>query len=180
MKELAEKKMTSGAVYWVTGLSGAGKTTIGKELYNRLKEKDEAVVFLDGDILRAIFKDETDFSTDGRNRLSMIYARLCRELSDQGQTVICATISNYQECRNWNKDNISHYHEIYIRVPLEILQQRDSKGIYARAKNGELTNVIGIDIAYSEPEFPNITIDNNGNRKPQDIADEILQLLDRR
>ena len=96
-------------VYWITGLSGAGKTTIGKKLYERLKEKNCNIVFLDGDILREVFGGDLGYSREERVKCAMRYARLCKMLVEQGLDVICCTISMFDSVREWNRKNIKGY-----------------------------------------------------------------------
>ncbi|WMJ81318.1 adenylyl-sulfate kinase [Clostridium sp. MB40-C1] len=163
-----------GDVYWVTGLSGAGKTTIAKLLYEKLKKNKDNVVFLDGDILREIFGNDLGYSSSDRKKSAMRNSRICKELSEQGIDVVCATISMFNECRIWNRENIKNYKEIYIKVPIEILIQRDQKKLYSRALKGEIKNVMGIDIDFEEPKNPDIVILNDGSVKPKDILSQII------
>jgi len=167
-------------LYWITGLAGAGKTTIGRELYSLIKTKKSNVVFLDGDILREVFGKNMGYSTDERIKIAFQYSRLCKLLTEQGIDVICATISMFKECRQWNRDNIPCYHEIYIRVPLEILIKRDQKQLYSRALNGEIQQVMGIDIPFYEPERADLIVDNDGSKAPNSLATYIFKkLIDR-
>lgn len=166
-----------GAVYWITGLSGAGKTTIARELHKVFKAKGEKVIFLDGDILRDVFGRGNAFTREERQDLALQYARLCKMLSDQEMAVICATISMFKECHEWSRKNIINYREIYLRVPLEILKQRDSKQIYSRTAGGTLTQVVGIDIPYDEPTQPDLIIENDGMEIPEAIAQRIYEFF---
>ncbi|MBP9853703.1 MAG: adenylyl-sulfate kinase [Candidatus Omnitrophica bacterium] len=164
-----------GSVYWITGLSGAGKTTIAQELHKLLKTQGEKVVFLDGDILREVFGRSNAYTRDERQDLALQYARLCKMLSTQDLNVICATISMFKECHQWNRDNIVNYREIYLRVPLDILKKRDSKQIYSRNAQGTLNQVMGVDIQYDEPEQPDLIIENDGSENPSIIARKIYE-----
>src|SRR5580700_6872652 len=129
----AEKHAAPGRVFWITGLSGAGKTTLGRELWSRLRAAGRAATFLDGDTLRAVIAEDLDHSAGHRRRSAMRNARLCRLLAEQGTDVVCATISLFHEVQRWNRENIPGYCEIYLRVPIEELRRRDSKGLYAGA-----------------------------------------------
>jgi adenylylsulfate kinase-like enzyme len=164
-------------LYWLTGLAGAGKTTIGRELYSLIKTKKSNIVFLDGDILREVFGKNMDYSTDERIKIAFQYSRLCKLLTEQGIDVICATISMFKECRQWNRDNIPGYHEIYIRVPLDILIKRDQKQLYSRALKGVIQQVMGIDIPFDEPETPDMILDNDGSKSPNFLATYIFKQL---
>ena len=164
-----------GTLYWITGLSGAGKTTIAQELWKILKKESPNTIFLDGDMLREVFKVEGAYARDERLRLAMQYARLCKVLVEQDINVICATISMFKECHEWNRKNILNYREIYLRVPMAILEKRDSKNIYSRAQHGELTHVMGVDLPFDEPQNPDLIMDNDGTHHPQFLANKIYQ-----
>src|ERR1700733_6943273 len=138
-----------GHVFWITGLSGAGKTTVGKGLCERLRAAGRPVTFLDGDALRAAIADDLDYSAGHRRHSAMRNARLCRLLAGQGSDVVCATISLFHEVQRWNRENIPGYREIYLRVPLHELRSRNSKGIYAERE--PMSNVVGIDVAAETP-----------------------------
>ena len=161
-------------LYWFTGLSGAGKTTIGYLFFNHLKEAGERVVFLDGDSLRAIFSDNQKYGLSDRRKLAMRYSNLCKMLVEQDISVVIATISMFDEVREWNRKNINNYNEVYIKVPIDILIERDKKNIYSGALEGKIKNVMGIDIEFEEPKAPDITIMNDGSIEVESIVDKIL------
>ena len=166
----------TGCVYWITGLSGSGKTTLGNLFYKYLKQKKHGVIFVDGDNLREVFGDDLGHTKKERKILAMKYARLCLMLSDQGVDVICATISLFHECHQWNRKNIQKYNEIYIRVPMKELIQRDQKQLYSRAMNGEVNNVWGIDLEIEEPQKPDLIIDNYGSKQPEESVKPLFEL----
>lgn len=171
--EQHESAEPQGRVYWITGLSGAGKTTVGRELWHRLRTMGRAAVFLDGDALRQTIADELGHSSAHRRRSAMRNARLCQLLSSQGHDVICTTISLFHEVQRWNRENIRGYCEIYLRVPIQELQRRDRKGIYAAAQRGELSNVVGLDVPAELPEAPDLVIDNHGDLDAVSAVDRI-------
>jgi len=164
-----------GIVFWITGLAGSGKTTVGFDYYNFLKENYSNTVFIDGDILREVLDQKGETSIDDRKKLSMNYSKLCRMLSNQGINVVCCTISMFDSVRDWNRQNINDYHEIYLKVPIEILQKRDKKGLYSGAMRGEIINVVGVDIAFEEPKKPNLIINNKGDLSIEDISNCMKQ-----
>src|SRR5271155_6202963 len=141
----AEHETSPGRVFWITGLSGAGKTTLGQELWTGLRAAGRPVIFLDGHLLRAAIAEDLGHSAVNRRRSAMRNARLCRLLAGQGFDVVCATISLFHEVQRWNRENIPGYREIYLRVPLDELRRRDSKGIYAGAERGDACDIVGID-----------------------------------
>ncbi|MGH9533894.1 MAG: adenylyl-sulfate kinase [Terriglobales bacterium] len=163
-----------GRVFWITGLSGAGKTTLGRELWNRLRADGYPVAFLDGDELRGAIADDLGHSAEDRRQSAMRNARLCRLLAEQGIDVICATISLFHEVQRWNRQNIPGYHEIYVRVPMDELRGRDHKGIYASVERGEARDVVGIDVPAEVPEAPDLVLDNYG---ALDVATSVHRIL---
>jgi adenylylsulfate kinase-like enzyme/phosphohistidine swiveling domain-containing protein len=169
-----ESGTSPGRVFWITGLSGAGKTTLGQELSNRLRIIGRPVTFLDGDSLRTAIAEELGHSTADRRRSAMRNARLCRLLANQGADVVCATISLFHEVQRWNRENIPGYREIYLRVPLEELRRRDSKGMYAMAQRGDARDIVGIDVPAEAPEAPDLVLDNYGALDVAAAVDRIL------
>ena len=162
MEPAKEREVPAGCVYWITGLSGAGKTTLGRELWQRLRAAGRSAIFLDGDMLREVIAEDLGHSLANRRKSAMRNARLCRMLASQGGDVVCPTISMFHEVQRWNRENIPNYREIYLRVPMDELQRRDAKGIYAAAKRGELSDVVGLDVAAELPEAPDLILDNFG------------------
>jgi glutamine kinase len=176
----AELEASPGRVFWITGLSGAGKTTVGRELWSRLRAAGRPVTFLDGDALRTAIAEDLDHSAGARRRSAMRNARLCRLLVRQGSDVVCATISLFREVRRWNRENIPGYREIYLRVPMEELRRRDSKGLYAAAERGDARDVVGLDVPAESPDAPDLVLDNYGALDVGTAVDRILAVCDRR
>ena len=168
--------MNKGTLYWITGLSGAGKTTIGTLLYTYIHSKKENVVFLDGDVIRTVYNN-TDYTEDGREKISYTNMRLFKLLTDQGIDVVAALIGMKNKYRQWNRDNVENYKEIYLKVPIEVLIKRDSKKIYSRALKHEISNVYCIDMAYEEPQQPDIVVVNDGKLSPEKVCEEIVKKL---
>src|ERR1700719_1083417 len=169
----AEAATSTGRVYWITGLSGAGKTTVGRELWRRLRAAGHSVILLDGDVTREVIAEDLGHSTSHRRSSEMRNARLCRLLSNQGTDVVCTTISLFHEVQRWNRENIPGYREIYLRVPMEELQRRDSKGIYAASNRGDLRDVVGLDVPAELPEAPDLTLDNFGTLDSSSAVERI-------
>lgn len=166
-------ELPPGRVYWITGLSGAGKTTVATELWHRLQAAGHPAVILDGDALRDVIAEDLGHNTVSRRKSAMRNARLCRLLSSQGTDVVCSTISLFHEVQRWNRQHIVGYREIYLRVPLEELQRRDSKGIYAAAQRGDLHDVVGLDVPAELPEAPELVVDNFGVHDAHSAVDRI-------
>jgi adenylylsulfate kinase len=171
----------SSAVVWITGLSGAGKTTVACELVQKLRILGESVVFLDGDELRNVFgvvaANDQNHAREGRLALAMQYAHLCKLISDQGLTVVIATISLFREVHAWNRANLPGYFEVYLKVPVEELRRRDPKGIYGRFDAGELTHVAGLDVPIDDPEAADWVVEFDPRRTVTTLADELFQVL---
>lgn len=165
-----------GTVYWITGLSGAGKTTIGKVFYKRMKEQYPNTVFLDGDTLRDVFGGCFGYSQDERRKCAMCYSRLCAMLQQQGMNVICCTISMFDSVREWNRENITDYKEIYVKVSMQTLHERDQKGLYSGFTKEKQKEVAGIHVNVEEPKYPDLVLQNDGNMTPEEQADKIWQL----
>ncbi len=165
------------AVYWITGLSGAGKTTIGKILYTKMKETYPNTVFLDGDTMRKVFGDDLGYTREERIKCAMRYSRLCAMLQEQDMNVICCTISMFDCVRDWNKGNIKNYREIYVRVSMETLLKRDQKGLYSGTSAEKEKEVAGVHVEIEEPKHPDLVLQNDGKKTPLEQADKILNDL---
>ncbi len=157
-------------VFWITGLSAAGKTTVGRALADRLWALGRPVLYLDGDVLRGIFPGGDRYSRADRLDLAHRYARLCQEAASQGIDVVCATISMFDAVRAWNRNHIPGYCEVYLRVPVEELKRRDTKNVYQSA-----TDVVGLDLAPELPKTPDIVIDNFADMTPARAVQMILE-----
>ena len=162
------------AVYWITGLSGAGPTTIGKLLDEELKTEHPNTVFLDGDMLRKVFGDDLGYTREERIKCAMRYSRLCAMLQEQGMHVVCCTISMFDCVREWNRENINNYREIYIKVSMDTLRNRDQKGLYSGITEEKQKEVAGIHVEVEEPKFPDLVLLNDGDKTPAEQAEEII------
>lgn len=157
-----------GTVYFFTGLSGAGKTTIGGLFFRRLKAKKPNAVLLDGDQIRPVFCEDIGYTDEGRLKGAQRAFRLCRMLADQGIDVVICSISMYGSVRAWSRENIENYREVYIKVKRETLLKRNQKGLYTSGKN-----VVGVDLPFDEPQFSDLVIENDGFELPEDIVTRI-------
>lgn len=162
-------------LYWITGLSGAGKTTIGKALYAKLKENITTVVFLDGDKLREIFGALHGHSIEERKLLAHSYSNLCKMLTEQGINVVCATMSLFREVHEYNRQNIPNYFEIFVKCDMQELIRRDQKGLYTKALNGILNDVIGVNMPFDLPEHCDLVIDNTFPNSLSEKVEMIIQ-----
>lgn len=164
--------MDKGTVYFFTGLSGAGKTTIGGLFHRRLKARKSNVVLLDGDLIRLVYCEDIGYSDAGRRRGAFRSFRVCKMLSDQGIDVVICSICMYHDVREWNRAHIDKYREIYIKVNKETLYHRDQKGLYSAG-----IDVVGIDLPFEEPRHPDIVLINDGAETPEDIVASLEETL---
>ncbi len=165
----------AGLVFWITGLSGAGKTTVGKLLYERIREKKENVVLLDGDALRNSIAMDLGYTNEDRHQSAVRNIRLCKLLADQGIDVICCTICMFEDIRQWSRKNNKKYIEVYLKVPMETLRSRNQKNLYEEAQD----EVVGIGVGMEEPQSPDMVVINDGTKTPKSIVEDILKLAER-
>ena len=179
VRPIPERVETQGRVIWITGLSGAGKTSVARDLVQLLRVRIRPVL-LDGDVVREVLGDPS-VGYDSTHRLINAYriCRLARMLAGQGFTVVVSTMSLYREIHEWNRNNMPNYFEVYLRVDMEVLRARDPKGLYARAAQGIETSVAGVDIGFEEPRRSNLVIENDGSAGDvASVAEIIMSALE--
>lgn len=161
----------AGTVWWITGLAGAGKSTLGRLLADRLRAQGRPTVFLDGDRLRQAVFPGAGYSPAERLDLAQRYAGLCGLLAEQGHDVVCATISLFPEIWRSNRSRFEAYREVLVRAPIEVLARR-RPALYE--PGGEVGHVVGRDAPAPEPPEPHARIVNDGTRTPDELVDELL------
>ena len=165
-------------VIWITGLSGAGKTTLANSLYAEFQAKNVNVIKLDGDELREVFGIHSNQKHDRQSRaFGNSYSRLCIMLANQGFTVIIATISMIKELNEWNRTNLPNYFEFNINVPRAELLIRDPKVIYQKFKAGQVSNVAGFDLDVDEPESADIVFDFNAGDSWDGLQNQMVNKI---
>ena len=163
-------------IIWLIGMSGSGKTTIGKQLYLKIKKKHPNTVFLDGDHIRSIMGNDLGHTIEDRRRNAERISRLCYFLDREGINVVTAILSIFHEWQDWNRSNFSKYFEVYLNVSMETLVKRDPKGLYKKAKKGEIENFVGFDIPFPPPKSPDMLVENDIETQDfQTIVDSILE-----
>ena len=161
---------------WLTGLSGSGKSTIAKALEKRLVDSGKLAFILDGDNIRHRLNRDLGFSDSDRTENIRRISEVARLMNDAGAIVITAFISPFAADREMARENIrsEYFTEIFIDTPLEVCEQRDPKGLYKKARNGEIAGFTGIGSPYEPPQKPDLTISTSG-KTVEECVDEILR-----
>tara|TARA_Y100000591_G_C21528617_1_gene543003 strand:+ start:186 stop:698 length:513 start_codon:yes stop_codon:yes gene_type:complete len=167
-------------VIWIIGLSGSGKTTLANKIVtdSNLRADIKKTVLIDGDIIREVFGNDIGYSMQDRLLNAQRICHLGSFLHNQGLNVVCAILSIFPETRKWNRENIEDYYEIFIDTPIDILVERDSKGIYEKFNSGKISNVVGMDIEFPPPDQSDLVIDNSSSLNDLlSHSDKIVKLL---
>lgn len=178
LADIYPPRYRQGVCIWFTGLSGSGKSTTAEILTALLLERGRQATVLDGDVVRTHLSKGLGFNKEDRDINVRRIGYVASEIVRHGGVVICAAISPYRATRNDVRNMIGpeHFFEIYVNTPIEVCEQRDVKGMYAKARRGEVTNFTGIDDAYEQPSNPEITLDTVG-ASPEVNARLIVNLL---
>jgi len=170
-----------GATVWFTGLSGSGKSTVATEVEKALLEAGRPCYVLDGDNIRMGLNGDLGFSADDRDENVRRVAEVARLFADAGAVALVPLVSPYRAARD-NARALHDaadvpFHEVFVDTPIELCEQRDVKGLYAKARAGEITGFTGIDDPYEAPESPELVL------VPEDgeadvMAAKVLALLD--
>ena len=149
-----------GKVVWFTGLSGSGKSTLANALEQALHAQGRHTYILDGDNIRQGLNKDMGFTDADRVENIRRIAELAKLMVDAGLVVLTAFISPFQQDRKSARELIGHtnFIEVFVDTPLQVCEQRDPKGLYKKARNGQLANMTGIDSPYETPENPDLTI----------------------
>lgn len=164
---------SQGFTLWLTGLSGAGKTTIAVELEKRLLEVGVRVERLDGDTVREGLTRDLGFSKEDRDKNIERVTFVAKLLSRNGVGVIASFISPYREARDKARRETTNFVEVFVNAPLQTCIERDVKGLYAKALNGQLKQFTGIDDPYEEPLDPELVV----NTHEQTVDESVNQIL---
>ena len=170
----------SGFVVWFTGLSAAGKTTVGKLVAQELEQRGHIVEVLDGDVIRTHLSAGLGFSKEDRDanvaRIGWVASRLARA----GAAVVVAAVSPYEEARQRARALVEEHApfvEVHVATPLEVCAARDPKGLYAKARSGEIQQFTGVSDPYEEPASPELRLNTEGN-EPAESAATVLEVLE--
>ena len=170
--------MHKGCTVWFTGLSGAGKSTVSALLQQRLGAAGAKVELLDGDIVRTHLSKGLGYSREDRDENIRRIGFVCELLSRNGVIAIAAAISPYRAVREELRTRIPDFVEVYVECPVEVLAQRDVKGLYKKALNGEIAQFTGISDPYEPPAAPEVTV-HSSQETAEESVDKIWATLER-
>jgi len=162
---------------WLTGIPASGKSTISLLLKDYLQKKNIPVIILDGDEIRKTVSKDLGFSPQDRKEHNRRVIEIAKLLVKNNFTVIIPLISPYRETRELARREIPNFVEVYIKASLDTCIKRDPKGLYQKAKNGEITNLTGLQSPYEEPQNPELVLDTEKNT-PQQCLDIITSYLE--
>ncbi len=175
MERLSEDQ---GVTIWLTGLSGAGKSTVANALVEELQERGRKVELLDGDVVRTNLSKGLGFSKEDRDTNIRRIGFVSNLLTRNGVASIVAAISPYREVRNEVRANIGSFVEVYVQCPLDELVRRDVKGLYEKALRGEIENFTGVSDPYEEPENAEVVVDTE-RESVEESVEKVLSALER-
>ncbi len=178
LAETYPPRFRQGVTVWFTGLHNAGKSTTAGVLTTLLQEYGRNVTLLDGDVVRTHFSEGLGFSKEDRDEHVRRIGYVASEITRHGGIAVCAAVSPYRTTRNEVRNMVGqeNYIEVFVDTPLEVCEQRDTKGLYARARRGEIKGFTGIDDPYETPQHPEIVIGTLA-RTPEENAREVLAML---
>ena len=165
-----------GFTVWLTGMSGAGKSSTSKLLEKYLRDRGANVEVLDGDVVRTYLSKGLGFSKEDRDENIRRIGFVCELLSRNGVIAIAAVISPYRAAREKVRDRIPNFIEVYLECPVEVLVERDTKGLYKAALSGQIAHFTGISDPYEPPLNPEVTI-HSAEETPEQGVEKILAAL---
>ncbi len=167
----------NGAVVWMTGLPGAGKTTIANRAKELLESDGRRVEVLDGDEVRKTLSPDLGFTKEERTLHNMRVIHMAKLLARNDIVVLVSLISPYRAVRDLAREELSPYfREVFVKCPLEVCMERDPKGLYKKAKEGLIQRMTGLSDTYEEPASPELIVETN-SESVDDCARKILRML---
>ncbi len=161
--------MHKGFTLWFTGMSGAGKSTISEIVFERLRQAGAKVELLDGDIVRTHLSKGLGFSKEDRDTNVRRIGFVSELLTRNGVIALVAAISPYRSVREEVRANIGAFVEVYVHCPIEVLAERDVKGLYKKALAGEIASFTGVSDPYEPPANPEVTIDSSTEKIEESV-----------
>ena len=165
-------------VLWFTGLSQAGKTTVANGVYEILKNRGLKLERLDGDIVRKSLSSDLGFSKEDRDENIRRVMYVAKFLSRNGTSVICSFISPYRAMREKVREQVMNFIEVFCNCPLEVCEKRDKKGLYKKARKGEIKDFTGISDPYEPPEDPEIVLHTDKETVKESI-NKVIEYLEK-
>ena len=171
-----------GVCIWLTGLSGAGKSTIAEALADALREADHTVAVIDGDALRRGPSAGLGFSKKDRDVNVLRAADMARAGVARGDIVVCALISPYRDTRAAARQllGVGNFIEVFVNAPLDVCEARDPKGLYSRYRRGEISGISGLDDPYEPPSSADLVVDTAGCSVADGVNAILTHLISRR
>ncbi|MBO8181415.1 MAG: adenylyl-sulfate kinase [Archaeoglobus sp.] len=166
-------------VVWLTGPSGAGKTTLANALAKRLKELGHEVEILDGDGIRSKLYPDLGFSKEEREMHNKVVIEMAKLLAKNDVSTIVSIISPFKSTRDYARKEIDNFIEVYLKCSKEELIKRDPKGLYAKALKGEIKDLTGYDGTYEEPENPEVLLETDKLSVDEEVSILLKYLEDR-
>ena len=167
MKKIIKNK---GILFWITGLSGSGKTTIAEKIKIQISKKYGPTLTLSGDDLRKIFSFNK-FSKKQRLNYALSYSKFCKRIIDENINLIFSTVSLFHKVRKWNRANINNYVEIYIKSDINEIIKKKNKFFY----KGNFKNIVGKNLRAEFPVSPDIIIENKFTKPLNKLSEELLK-----
>ena len=165
-----------GFTLWFTGMSGSGKTTLARAVERILRDRGLKVEVLDGDVVRTNLSKGLSFSKEDRDTNIKRIGFVCKLLTRNRVVAVGSAISPYREVRDYIRRDIGSFVEVYCRCPLDVLVQRDVKGLYKKALDGEIDNFTGISDPYEEPLNPEVVADTDKETPERSVARIVRKL----
>ncbi|MBL6007114.1 adenylyl-sulfate kinase [Bacillus halotolerans] len=177
-EEYQQKNKHKSSILWLTGLSGSGKSTIANAAARELFEQGYQVIVLDGDNIRHGLNKDLGFSDEDRKENIRRIGEVAKLFVQQGTIVMTAFISPFREDRDQVRQLVEsgEFNEVYIKCDLDICEQRDPKGLYKKARNGEIPFFTGIDSPYEEPEAPELVLDS-GQYDREECKNQLIEFV---
>ena len=166
-------------VIWITGISGAGKTTLCDAIWTLLKPGLPELASLDGDVVRGVFGGDLGYKEADRVKQIHRIRSIAKMLDIQGFVVLVAALYANNELLRWNRKHFEEYVEVYIDAPLWLVKKRDPKGLYAKVESGETNEVVGVDIPWHPPSKPDFRIDATTTQTPTTNAVNLIKAIPR-
>lgn len=170
---MKKKNKNKGILFWVTGLSGSGKTVIAENIKNDIIKNYGPTLLVSGDDLRQIF-EFNKYTAEERKLLGKYYCNFAKFITNQKINLIFAAVAMRNSTRNWNRKNIDNYLEIYIKTDIKTIIKVKKKKIYHKKNSGD---IVGIDIKPELPKNPDITIDNNFKKTTLALSKELIRKI---